>query len=61
MAIEICITTNPVTREFIPCPAGHTLDEKSVAAAPLLAAGTPYITKSDNAVVNDSGALHLHH
>ncbi|HAW93577.1 MULTISPECIES: hypothetical protein [unclassified Arsukibacterium] len=59
MAIEICITTNPVTREFIPCPAGHTLDEKSVAAAPLLAAGTPYITKSDNAVVNDSGALHF--
>jgi hypothetical protein len=59
MSLEICITTNPVTREFIPCPVGHTLDEQSVPAAPLLAAGTPYITKSANDTGNDSGALHF--
>lgn len=59
MALEICITTNPLTREFIPCPAGHTLDEQSVPATPLLPAGTPYITKSDKAPGNDSDALRL--
>ncbi|PKM17609.1 MAG: hypothetical protein CVV11_15940 [Gammaproteobacteria bacterium HGW-Gammaproteobacteria-15] len=59
MALEICITTNPITREFIPCPVGHTLDEQSIPAAPLLPAGTPYITKSDKASGNDSDALRL--
>ena len=59
MSLEICITTNPVTREFIPCPAGHTLDEQSVPAVPLLAAGTPYITKSANEAGNDPSALHF--
>jgi hypothetical protein len=59
MALEICITTNPLTREFIPCPVGHTLDEQSVPVTPLLPAGTPYIAKSDKASGNDSDALRL--
>lgn len=59
MALEICITTNPLTREFIPCPVGHTLDEQSVPVTPLLPAGTPYIAKSDKASGDDSDALRL--
>lgn len=59
MALEICITTDPVSKKWIPCPAGSLLDEQSVTEQAIIPAGTPYITKTDKAAGNDAEALRL--
>jgi hypothetical protein len=59
MALEICLTTDPVSKKWIPCPSGSTLDKQSVTAHTNIPAGTPYITRSDKAEGNDSDALRL--
>lgn len=59
MAIEICITTDPVSKKWIPCPAGSLLDEQSLTEQAIIPAGTPYITKTDQTVGNDNDALRL--
>lgn len=59
MAIEICITTDPVSKEWIPCPAGSLLDDASVTEQTTIPAGTPYITRTDKGVGNDADALRL--
>ena len=59
MALEICITTDPLSKKWIPCPTGSTVDEQSLTSQSMLPAGTPYITKSDKAFGNDAEALRL--
>lgn len=59
MALEICITTDPLSKKWIPCPQGSTLDEQSLTTQATLAAGTPYLTKSDKTSGNDSETLRL--
>lgn len=59
MALEICITTDPLSKKWIPCPQGSTLDEQSLSTQATLAAGTPYLTKSDKTSGNDSETLRL--
>lgn len=59
MALEICITTDPLSKKWIPCPTGSTVDEQSLASQSMLPAGTPYITKSDKTFGNDAEALRL--
>lgn len=59
MALEICITTDPISKKWIPCPTGSTLDNQSFGEQAMLPAGTPYLTKSDKVSGNDSETLRL--
>ena len=59
MALEICITTDPVSKKWIPCLTGSTLDNQSFGEQAMLPAGTPYLTKSDKVSGNDSETLRL--
>ncbi|SEA86725.1 hypothetical protein [Alkalimonas amylolytica] len=57
MALEICITTNPVTREWITCPEGYQFSTKNETVPQVLATGTPYLIESPENHAQDHRVL----